>query len=69
MKNLNKLKKQGKKIIGYGSPAKATTALNFFGIKDQIDFIVEDNELKHNKFIQELKFPFIQKIKSKTKII
>ena len=31
------------KIIGYGSPAKATTALNFFGISNEIDFIVEDN--------------------------
>ena len=31
IKNLNKLKKDKKKIVGYGSPAKATTALNFFG--------------------------------------
>ena len=45
------MKLNKKNIIGYGAPAKATTALNFFGIKDQIDFIVEDNNLKHNKFI------------------
>ena len=32
-------------------PAKATTSLNFFGITDQIDFIIEDNKLKHNKFV------------------
>ena len=25
--------------------------MNFFGITDQIDFIVEDNKLKHNKFV------------------
>ena len=31
--NIKKLKKQNKKIIGFGAPAKATTALNFFGIK------------------------------------
>jgi nucleoside-diphosphate-sugar epimerase/2-polyprenyl-3-methyl-5-hydroxy-6-metoxy-1,4-benzoquinol methylase len=51
IKNINELKKSNKKIIGYGAPAKATTALNFFGISDQIDYIIEDNKLKHNKFI------------------
>ena len=35
--------------------------LNFYGISDQIDFIVEDNSLKHNKFIPGVKIP----IKSK----
>jgi nucleoside-diphosphate-sugar epimerase len=51
VKNINILKKNNKKIIGFGAPAKATTALNFFGISNQIDFIIEDNKLKHNKFI------------------
>ena len=55
LRNINKIKKENKKIIGYGAPAKATTALNFFGISDQIDFIVEDNKLKHNKFIPGVK--------------
>ena len=64
LKNFNKLKKSHKKIIGYGAPAKATTALNFYGISDQIDFIVEDNSLKHNKFIPGVKIP----IKSKKKV-
>ena len=31
-KNIKKLKDNNKKVIGYGAPAKATTALNFFGI-------------------------------------
>ena len=31
-KNIKKLKRKNKLIIGYGAPAKATTALNFFGI-------------------------------------
>ncbi len=61
IKNFTKLRKNGKKVIGYGAPAKATTALNFYGISDQIDFIVEDNSLKHNKFIPGVKIP----IKSK----
>ena len=64
LQNIKKLKSQNKKIIGFGAPAKATTALNFFGIKDEIDFIVEDNKLKHKKFIPGVKIP----IKSKSEI-
>ena len=45
-KNIKKIKRKKKLIIGYGAPAKATTALNFFGISKEIDFIVEDNKLK-----------------------
>ena len=64
LKNLKKLKNKNISIIGYGAPAKATTALNFFGISKEIDFIVEDNKLKHNKFIPGVKIP----IKSKSHI-
>ena len=42
---------------------KATTALNFFGISDQIDYIVEDNELKDKKFSLGLKYQSTSKIK------
>ena len=52
---------KNKKIIGYGAPAKATTALNFFGISDHIDYIIEDNKLKHNKFIPGVKIPIKNK--------
>ena len=67
IKNITKLKKNGKKIIGYGAPAKATTSLNFFGISHQIDFIVEDNKLKHKKFIPGVKIPIYSKTKIKDK--
>jgi len=63
-KNIKKLRNNSKLIIGYGAPAKATTALNFYGISKEIDFIVEDNKLKHNKFIPGTKTP----IKSKSQI-
>ena len=63
-KNINKLKKEKKVIIGYGAPAKATTALNFFGISDEIKYIVEDNKLKHDKFLPGVRIP----IKSKENI-
>jgi len=60
-KNFKKLKESDNLIIGYGAPAKATTALNFFGVSSEIDFIVEDNELKHNKFIPGVNIPIKDK--------
>ena len=67
LKNIKKLKDKNKPIIGYGAPAKATTALNFFGISNEIDFIVEDNKLKHNKLIPGVKIPIKNKSKIKDK--
>ena len=71
LENIKKLKNKNKNIIGYGAPAKATTALNFFGISKEIDFIVEDNKLKHNKFIPGVKIPIKNKsfIKDKRNVI
>ncbi len=67
IKNINKIKKGNKKIIGFGAPAKATTALNFFGIKKEIDFIIEDNPLKHNKIVPGVGIPIFPKTKAKEK--
>jgi len=61
IKNINKLKKEKKVIIGFGSPAKATTALNFFGISNQIDCIFEDNKLKVGKYVPGVKIPIRKK--------
>jgi len=67
IKNINELKKNNKNIIGFGAPAKATTALNFFGISNQIDFIIEDNKLKHNKFVPGVLIPIKNKKNFKEK--
>jgi nucleoside-diphosphate-sugar epimerase/quercetin dioxygenase-like cupin family protein len=64
--NITKLAKINK-IIGYGSPAKATTALNFFGISNEIQCIVEDNKLKQGKYLPGMKIPITSKEKIKTK--
>ena len=64
---ISKLKKKHK-IVGYGSPAKATTALNFFGIADEIEYIIEDNKLKHGKFLPGMKIPIVGKKSIKSKI-
>ena len=66
-KNLKRLKNNKNLIIGYGAPAKATTALNFFGISNEISFIVEDNKLKHDKFIPGVKIPIKHKSEIKNK--
>ena len=71
-KNLAKIA-NGNKLIAYGSPAKATTALNFFGIDyNNIDFIVEDNKLKNKKYLPGVKIPITNdktKIKPNSKIL
>jgi nucleoside-diphosphate-sugar epimerase len=71
IKNINDLKKNNTKIVGFGAPAKATTALNFFGVSNQIDFIIEDNKLKHNKFIPGVLIPIKDKkmLKGKNTLI
>ena len=67
IRNIKILKENNKKIVGYGAPAKATTALNFFGISKEIDFIVEDNKLKHNMFIPGVKISIKNKSHVKNK--
>ena len=67
VKNIKILKSKNNLIIGYGAPAKATTALNFFGISKEIDFIVEDNSLKHNKFVPGVNIPIKKKTFIKNK--
>ena len=41
-------KREGFKLIGYGAAAKGMTFLNFAGVK--LDYIIDDNELKHNLY-------------------
>ena len=65
--NIKKIKKKYKKVIGYGAPAKATTLLNYFNISSEIDFIIEDNELKHEKFVPGVNIKIVSKDKIKDK--
>lgn len=60
--NVQKLKQKYKTIAAYGSPAKATTSLNYFGINNShIDYTIEDNELKNGKFIPGVNIPIKNK--------
>jgi nucleoside-diphosphate-sugar epimerase/quercetin dioxygenase-like cupin family protein len=57
-KNIKLLKNKYDFIAGYGSPAKATTALNYFGIDSSyISYTVDDNPLKEGKFIPSVNIP------------
>lgn len=47
---LDELKEKNKSIAGFASSRAATTLIKYFDIADKIDFIVDDNEDKHNKF-------------------
>lgn len=60
--NISKLKSKYDVICGYGSPAKATTSLNYYGItSNELDYTVDDNPLKTGKYIPCVNIP----IKSK----
>jgi SAM-dependent methyltransferase len=51
MQMLEKFKSRGKKIVGYGAPAKGNTLLNFYGIGPNIlDYLVDRNTLKQGYF-------------------
>ncbi|MFA6316811.1 MAG: class I SAM-dependent methyltransferase [Elusimicrobiota bacterium] len=57
-KLLKDLKAQGKRIAGFGAPAKATTLMYHFGLgPDLIDFIVDDSPWKQGLFSPGLHIP------------
>ncbi len=65
LSNIKKLKDSGKVIACYGSPAKATTLLNYFGIDDRyISYTIEDNKLKQGKYIPGVNIPIVSKTHS-----
>lgn len=48
---LSSFKREGKKVVGYGAPAKATTLLFHFGIgPEEIEVILDDSPLKQGLF-------------------
>ncbi len=58
--NIQLLKAKYQSICAYGSPAKATTALNYFGITGKdIMYTIEDNTLKVGKYIPGVDIPIV----------
>lgn len=55
---IDALRQAGKRVAGYGAPAKGNTLLNYFGIgPDRIDFLVDRNPLKHGLLSPGMKIP------------
>ncbi len=51
-------KRQGKTIAGYGAPGKASTLLNYCGVReDFIDYVVDRNPYKHGRFLPGVRIP------------
>lgn len=57
---LHDLKERGKRICGYGAPAKATTLMYHFGLDSEIlDFVVDDSRLKQGLYSPGLHIPVL----------
>lgn len=57
---LRQLKAEGKRIAGFGAPAKTTTLMYHFGFEPgMIDFIVDDSPLKQDHFTPGMHIPVV----------
>ena len=57
---LRSLKRDGKRIVGYGAPAKATILLNYCSIDGSIlDFITDTTPFKQGRFIPGVRIPIV----------
>lgn len=60
LEKIIELKKQGKKIVGFGAAAKGNTLFNYYGIKkDQIEFIFDNAETKQNMYTPGSHIPIL----------
>jgi SAM-dependent methyltransferase len=57
---IQELRAAGKRLAGYGAPAKATTLMYQFQLgRDALDYIVDDNPLKQNLFTPGKRIPVV----------
>lgn len=58
---LTQQKRAGKTVVAYGAAAKGNTLLNYCGIKnDLVEFVVDANPAKQNKFLPASHIPVVQ---------
>lgn len=57
---LHELKGQGKKIVGYGAPAKSNTLLNYYGVgKETLDYLTDTTSLKQGLYSPGTHIPIV----------
>jgi SAM-dependent methyltransferase len=57
---LEDLRQQGRSVVGYGAPAKASTLLNYCEIgAEQIEYTVDKNELKIGRYVPGAHLPVL----------
>lgn len=60
LREVSRILSKGKRISGYGAPAKGNTLINYCGLNpSQIDYIVDDNPLKQHLFTPGAKIPVV----------
>ena len=63
------LKEQGKRIVGYGAPAKGNTLLNYYGIgPDILDYLTDTTTLKQGLYSPGMHIPIVSPEKLLTDI-
>jgi hypothetical protein len=57
---LRRLKREGKRIAGFGAPAKTTTLMYYLGFEpEMLDFIVDDSPLKQGLYTPGMHIPVV----------
>ena len=55
---LIRLRRQGRRVVGYGAPGKGNTLLNYCGIRrDFLEFTVDRNPYKHGRYLPGTRIP------------
>jgi SAM-dependent methyltransferase len=55
---LTRIRREGKRVVGYGAPGKGNTLLNYCGIRtDFLEFTVDRNPYKHGRFLPGTHIP------------
>jgi SAM-dependent methyltransferase len=58
LKLLIRLRREGRRVAGYGAPGKGNTLLNYCGIRtDFVEFTVDRNPYKHGRFLPGTHIP------------
>jgi 2-polyprenyl-3-methyl-5-hydroxy-6-metoxy-1,4-benzoquinol methylase len=60
LKFLIEAKEQGKRVVGYGAPAKGNTLLNYCGVRsDLLEFTVDRSPHKQGRFLPGVRIPIL----------